>query len=89
MLGNYNVHVAQLYINEANLIFQNRTSHDEIFFYHVSQAKIGMQQQAKILIFVMLLAPQHYMLDNLSLNKCTQEFMAGKHVINMINNHRS
>ena len=26
------------------------------------------------------------MLDNLSLNKCTQEVMAGKHVINMINN---
>ena len=32
MLGNYNVHVAQLYINEANLIFQNRTSHDENIF---------------------------------------------------------
>ena len=45
--------MSQNYIFEANLIFQNRTSHDEIFFL----AKIGMQQQAEILIFVMLLAP--------------------------------
>ena len=56
MLGNYNVHVAQLYINEANLIFQIELLTMKIFFCHASEAKIDMQQQAKILIIAILVA---------------------------------